>query len=231
MDNPAIGKVLALGEAERKVYGSSPLGDACLIARNMVAADAGARFIFITHPGWDLHVYLYGKSGPAPATFRSLQEALIYNGGLYKLCAELDGAFSALLADLKNMKRKDGSRLLDRTFVACLGEFGRTPGDLTTMQGREHYAKAMVAAFAGAGVKGGRAVGSTDEQAAGVKDYGWSGKRPVYMEDVCATVYSTLGIDWTKRITHTPSGRDFVYVDPAAGQTVIDFREVADLFG
>ena len=26
-------------------------------------------------------------------------------------------------------------------------------------------------------------------------------------------MYSALGIDWTKRITHTPSGRDFIYVD------------------
>jgi hypothetical protein len=40
-----------------------------------------------------------------------------------------------------------------------------------------------------------------------------------------------LGSDWTKRVTHTPSGRDFEYVDPAAGQSVINFREVGDLFG
>jgi hypothetical protein len=56
------------------------------------------------------------------------------------------------------------------------------------------------------------------------------GKRPIYTEDVCATVYSVLGIDWSKRLTRTPSGRDFVYVDPAAGTRVINFREVSDLF-
>jgi hypothetical protein len=112
-----------------------------------------------------------------------------------------------------------------------MGEFGRTPGDLTPVQGREHYAKAMVAAFAGAGVKGGRAIGATDGQAGRVVDFGWHAKRPIYTEDVCATIYSSLGIDWTKRITHTPSGRDFVYVDSVAPLGVVDFREVGELFG
>jgi len=63
-----------------------------------------------------------------------------------------------------------------------------------------------------------------------VVEFGWRRPRPIYTEDICATIYSTLGIDWTKRITNTPSGRDFVYVDPAAGQKVVDFQEVTDLF-
>jgi hypothetical protein len=79
-------------------------------------------------------------------------------------------------------------------------------------------------------VKGGRAIGATDAEAGKVVEFGWRHKRPIYTEDVCATVYSALGIDWTKRLTNTPSGRDFVYVDPAAGQMVVDFQEVTDLF-
>lgn len=113
----------------------------------MVAANAGARSIFITQPGWDHHGNIYGKDG---------------KGGLYKTCSDLDGAFPALLSDLKRLKRPDGASLLDRTLVVCMGEFGRTRGDLTPLLGREHYAKAMVGAFAGAGVKGGRALGATD---------------------------------------------------------------------
>jgi hypothetical protein len=101
---------------------------------------------------------------------------------------------------------------------------------LTSLAGREHYAKAMVAAFAGAGVKGGRVMGSTDAEAANVTDFGWKKKRPIYVEDVCATVYSVLGIDANSRIRNTPSGRDFVYVDPAAGTRVIDFGEVTEFF-
>ena len=83
---------------------------------------------------------------------------------------------------------------------------------------------------AGAGIQGGRALGATDSEAAKVIDPGWRRKRPIYIEDVCATIYSTLGIDYTKRITNTPSGRDFVYVDPAAPSAVINFQEITDLF-
>lgn len=215
MDNPAIAKVMRLEEAERKAYGASAIGDACIIARNMVAADAGARFLFLTHGDWDHHGNIYGKDG---------------KGGVYKMCAELDGALSALLLDLKRTRRPDGSSLLDRTFVVVMGEFGRTPGPLTVNLGREHYAKAMVAAFAGAGIQGGRAIGATDHEASKVVNFGWSRKRPIYTEDICATIYSTLGIDWTKRLTHTPSGRDFVYIDPVAGQMVVDFQEIRDFF-
>jgi hypothetical protein len=43
-------------------------------------------------------------------------------------------------------------------------------------------------------------------------------------------VPAVLGIDWTKRITHTPSGRDFVYIDPAAGAGAINFGEIRELF-
>lgn len=209
MNTPAMSSVLQMTDEERKAYGGTPFGDACLIARNMVAAKAGARFLLVTQPGWDHHSNIYGNKG---------------QGGLYKTCSTLDSAFSALLADLKRLN------LLERTLVVCMGEFGRTPGELTPVAGREHYADTMFALFAGAGVKGGRAIGATDEQGAKITEFGWSGKRPVYTEDVCATIYSALGIDWTKRITNTPSGRDFMYVDPAAGTKVVNFREVSDLF-
>jgi hypothetical protein len=209
MNHPKMSTVLQTTADERRAYGSTPFGDACLIARNMVSANAGAKFIMVTQPGWDHHGNIYGKDS---------------QGGIYKTCSTLDAAYSALMADLKRLN------LLERTLVICMGEFGRTPGDLTPVAGREHYADTMFALFAGAGVKGGRAIGATDAQAAKITEFGWSGKRPVYPEDVCATIYSVLGIDWTKRITNTPSGRDFLYVDPAAGTKVVNFREVSDLW-
>ncbi len=43
-------------------------------------------------------------------------------------------------------------------------------------------------------------------------DPGWSGNRTIRTEDIAATVYSALGIDWTKSIQDTPSGRKFEYV-------------------
>lgn len=209
MTHPRMASVLKITDEERKAYGSTPFGDACLIARNMVAAKAGARFLMVTQPGWDHHGNIYGKNS---------------QGGIYKTCSTLDSAFAALMADLKKLN------LLERTLVICMGEFGRTPGGLTPVAGREHYADTMFALFAGAGVKGGRAIGKTDDECAHITEFGWSGKRPVYPEDVCATIYSVLGIDWSKRITNTPSGRDFLYVDPAAGTKVVNFREVSDLW-
>lgn len=207
--HPKISSVVKITPEEHAAYGASPFGDACILARNMVAADAGARFLLVTQPGWDHHGNIYGKNG---------------KGGLYKMCSEFDPAFAALMNDLKRQK------LLESTLIVCMGEFGRTPGDLSPVAGREHYADTMFAVFAGAGVKGGRVYGATDEQGAKIVDFGWSGKRPVYTEDVCATIYSALGIDWTKRITNTPSGRDFIYVDPAAGTRVVNFREFSDLY-
>ena len=50
---------------------------------------------------------------------------------------------------------------LDSTLVVMMGEFGRTVGKITPAGGRDHYPQQSVI-FAGAGVRGGRAVGSTD---------------------------------------------------------------------
>ena len=61
MDSPQIGKIVKLEEAERKAYGGTPFGDSCLLARNMVAAEPGARFLFLTHGDWDHHSNIYGK--------------------------------------------------------------------------------------------------------------------------------------------------------------------------
>src|SRR5260370_38753190 len=52
MDNPQISKIVKLEEAERKAYGEAPFGDACLLVRNMVAAEAGARLLLLTQGDW-----------------------------------------------------------------------------------------------------------------------------------------------------------------------------------
>jgi hypothetical protein len=53
----------------------------------------------------------------------------------------------------------------------------------------------------------------------------------MYPEDVAATIYSALGIDWSKEITNTPSGRVFRYVETMSGTEFLDVSEVAELFG
>ena len=44
-------------------------------------------------------------------------------------------------------------------------------------------------------------------------------------------MYSLLGIDWTKKITNTPSGRAFEYIEQQSGTDFVRFREISNLFG
>jgi hypothetical protein len=194
-----------LSDADRTRYGNTITGDAAILARNMVEADAGTRFIFLQQSGWDHHKDIYNKANH------------------YRLSVDLDNALASLLEDLAARRRADGRTLLDETMVVCMGEFGRTPGGLTSLNGRDHYPYAFTALFAGGGVKGGQILGKTDETGARVIDTGWNRKRSIFMEDIAATIYSALGIDWTKTIRRTPSGREFHYA--VAGS------EVSALFG
>jgi len=52
MKRPEIGTVLQLTDDDHKRYGASSVGDACALARNLVAADAGTHFIMVAHQGW-----------------------------------------------------------------------------------------------------------------------------------------------------------------------------------
>ena len=108
------------------------------------------------------------------------------------------------------------------------GEFGRTPGPLNAQAGRDHWKDAMSVAMIGGGVKGGRAIGTTAAMGDEIVDPGWKGNRPIFIEDIACTMYSALGIDWTKSISNTPSGRIFEYVGAAAAGS---FFPVDEVFG
>ena len=166
----------------------------------------------VNHRDWDHHNRIYNE------------------GNHYKLCKELDVALSSLLEDLATRKRADGRTLLDETMVVCFGEFGRTPGDLSPLNGRDHYRYALTGLFAGGGVQGGRVIGKTDDMGAKVMEAGWNVKRSVYMEDVATTMYSALGIDWSKIIEGAPSGRAFHYIEPFASKKMIRNQEILPLF-
>jgi hypothetical protein len=204
MYNPVVNSAFGFTAAERANYGTTALGDACLVAAKVLRANQGTRFIQITsNDGWDMHANIYA-AGTLPTRARTL-----------------DNAVSALLNDLK------GFGLLDSTMVVMCGEFGRTVGALTGAGGRDHWPQ-MFAFFAGAGIKGGRAIGSTDAAGATANEYGWSQDRFVYAEDVEATIYSALGIDWTTIRRDDPLGRGFEYV-PQTGP--FQFYPVHELWG
>ena len=212
MSDPRASQVFEIDPADHDRYGKTPLGDGCILARNLVHADAGTRFVMVNHRDWDHHNRIYNE------------------GNHYKMCQELDVALSSLLEDLAARKRPDGRTLLDETMVVCFGEFGRTPGALSPANGRDHYQYALTGLFAGGGVIGGRVIGKTDELGARVIESGWGVKRSVYMEDVATTIYSALGIDWSKTIDGTPSGRAFHYIEPFAAKQMIKSQEISPLF-
>jgi hypothetical protein len=73
-------------------------------------------------------------------------------------------------------------------------------------------------------------VGVTDGDGVKVLQSQWDEKRSIYPEDVIVTMYSLLGIDWTKKIINTPSGRAFEYIEQQSGTDFVRFREISNLF-
>jgi hypothetical protein len=125
-------------EATRKAYGvdagpTRDFGMQCLLARRL--AEAGVRFIELSHPGWDHHNNLRQR--------------------IKQTTREIDQPIGALIEDLKQRG------MLQDTLLIWGGEFGRT----TTGQsndGRNHNSRGYTMWMAGGGVKGGMRYGGTD---------------------------------------------------------------------
>jgi hypothetical protein len=88
-------------------------------------------------------------------------------------------------------------------------------GQLSAQKGRDHFVQ-QFCMFAGGGVTGGRTVGTTNATGAATTEFGWSRNRDIRPEDVEATIYSALGINWTNVRYDDPFGRGFEYVPGAA---------------
>ncbi len=147
------------------------LARACLQARRFV--EAGVRFVEIQFGGWDTH----------SDNFNQVQT----------LSASLDAALSTLIVDLSDRG------LLDRTLIACFGEFGRTP-KINGDNGRDHFPDVFSAVLAGGGLKPGIVIGQSDETGTTIKDH------PVKVADLHATMFNSLGVDVTKQ-QFAPDGR------------------------
>ncbi|HYV40540.1 MAG TPA: DUF1501 domain-containing protein, partial [Thermoanaerobaculia bacterium] len=181
---------------ESQRYGGSSFGNSCVVARKLLAGRRGARFIQVTLGGWDNHSNIYAKTGTS----------------LFSQAAQLDAGLGNLIADLKSTPGETSGRtLFDETLIVVLGEFGRTVGILNGQAGRDHFLRTSVL-FAGGGVRGGRAIGATDATGTNLRDPGWSGNRDIKPEDLAATIYSALGIDWTTVRYDDPLKRGFEYV-------------------
>lgn len=203
---------------DKERYGDNAIGLSCILARNALLEDAGTHYIHICHPGWDHHVQIWDREAKS---------------NHYVLCAEFDQAFSSLIEDLSTMSPlgRPDVKLLDETLVVAMSEFGRTPGALNNMAGRDHFNRVFPALFAGAGVEPGLILGKTDSEGAQCLDTGWDRKEQARIENVAATMFSALGIDWTKQIRDTPSGRTYAYVDPLGAPGTIPTDEISSIYG
>jgi len=218
LGDPRWPKAFQMSKEDRERFGENEVGLGCLLARNLIQADAGTRYIHVTHPDWDHHKNIFEHSSKSNHYIR---------------CNEFDKAMANLLRDLAAVPspRIKGKSLLDETIVVMATEFGRTPGALNGVKGRHHYNLAYLSLYAGGGVKGGRILGSTDKDAMQVVDTGWKyRKMQPKTENLYATIYSALGIDWKKELTGTPSKRAYRYVDVLGATEMVIDDEIADLF-
>jgi uncharacterized protein (DUF1501 family) len=158
----------------RARYGWNTFGQECLLARRLV--QHGVRLVTVNmfetvfgQVTWDCHA----AGGDLNSTLDDYRDIL---------CPMLDAAYTALLDDLEALG------LLKTTLVVAGGEFGRTPR-LNFRGGRDHWPGVWSMLLAGGGIHGGQVLGSSDAIGSEPRD------RPIWPEEVLATVYHALGID------------------------------------
>jgi hypothetical protein len=166
-------------DATKQLYGmddeaTAAFGTNLLLARRLV--ERGVRFVECycgSGSGWDAHENLEENHS--------------------KWCRVSDKPIAGLLSDLK------ARGLLQDTLVVWGGEFGRTPFNEKGL-GRDHNPWGFTIWMAGGGVKGGQAIGSTD-------DIGmYAVEQRAHVHDIHATMLWALGLDHL-RTTYMHNGR------------------------
>jgi hypothetical protein len=179
----------------RDKYGRTSWGQSTLLARRLV--EAGSTLVTVHFGGWDHHWDL-----------KVAMETHL---------PHIDKIFAALFEDLHQ------SGLIDKVLVLVCSEFSRTPrmndggngGPPMSMgtPGRDHWGNAISILAAGAGVKGGRVIGSTNRLGEVPKD------RPLTPSDLHHTMFHVLGVDRDAQfINH--SGRPVAALEP--GEVIQD---------
>ena len=159
---------------------TADFGKKCLITRRLI--EKGVRFI-----------QLYSGGGHIESTWDGHNDC-ITNHKTH--AAETDQPIAALMTDLKQRG------LWDETLLVWGGEFGRTPtSEGVNKPGRDHNWLGFTMWLAGGGVKGGQAIGETDE-------LGFEGVSDRYhVSDLHATILHLMGFDY-RPLTYFYSGLD-----------------------
>lgn len=153
-------------------YGDNAFGRGCLMARRLI--ETGVPFVEVDFGGWDNH----------QGIFPTLADEKL---------PILDRAMSALIEDLESRGR------LQDTAIIWMGEFSRTPR-INGNAGRDHWARSWSVVVGGAGMKGGIAIGATNEDGTRVET------EPYTSQDVMASICKALGISLETTFT-SRSGR------------------------
>ncbi|MCA9095725.1 MAG: DUF1501 domain-containing protein, partial [Planctomycetaceae bacterium] len=164
-------------EETQTLYGinggpTAKFGKMCLLARRMI--ERGVRFVQLINNDWDGHgECAKNHSSNAAAT---------------------DQPIAALISDLKQRG------LLESTLIVWCGEFGRTPV-MQGNQGRDHSPYGFSTWLAGGGIRGGKAIGATDELGFRAVE------QRMHVHDLHATMLTLLGLDHEK-LTYLFEGRN-----------------------
>jgi hypothetical protein len=169
LTSPALREAVRLDREPvklREAYGRNIYGQSILLARRLL--EAGTRVVCMSwapdaNATWDTH----------GSNFVKLKRELL---------PQLDAALSTLLEDLAARGR------LERTLVAVLGDFGRTPKINGNNAGRDHWNFCYTVLLAGGGIRRGYVHGASDSIGARPSLH------PVTPADLIATIYTCLGI-------------------------------------
>ena len=171
----------------RARYGNHAFGQRAIMARRLVEAGASFVTVVMENPGGAM---------PKHGTYNWDSHAVnchLFDDARWRF-PYYDQAVTALVEDLY-------ARGLDKkVLLVVTGEFGRTPRISTsigtqtgvTQPGRDHWPGAMSMLVAGGGMRTGQIVGATNSKGE------YPTERPLKPEDLWATVYRHLGIDWTQ---------------------------------
>ncbi len=151
----------------RESYGRNIYGQSVLLARRLI--EAGTRLVTVSwapdaNATWDTHGSNFKKLGGT-------------------LLPQFDAACASLINDLAERG------LLERTLVAVMGDFGRSPKINAADAGRDHWNWCYSLMLAGGGTKPGLIYGASDKIGAFPAD------NPLTPGDIVSTMYHLLGID------------------------------------
>ncbi|WP_010584651.1 DUF1501 domain-containing protein [Schlesneria paludicola] len=159
-------------DATRDSYGRNIYGQSTLLARRLV--EAGTRIVTISwapdaNATWDTH----------GSNFATLKNTLL---------PQFDSACASLVSDLAERG------MLERTIVAVLGDFGRTPRINANNGGRDHWNFCYSVMLIGGGFQQGLIHGTSDTTGA------FPASHPLVPGDIISTIYAALGVDPTTDI-------------------------------